>query len=82
METVIKKCVFNGWKAETQVPLADVDGTPVSLEISTLKRSNGAISSHATRYLKTDGGKSFVVFEDFSKPVGKPSLLRATEKKR
>ena len=74
MTTHISKGHY-GWTARTQVPLDEEH----ALDISTMKRSNGAIVTIATRVKLADGGFSFVMFQDFNMRVLSESG-RATEK--
>jgi len=63
-----------GWEARTTIEL----DAPHILEISTYKSSRGLVTT-ATRMEKTDGGSSFIMFEDFHSALIQ-SKERCTEK--
>lgn len=66
METSIKKHRLNGWQAETLLSLFDYK----MLEITTVKGSNGKISTSATaRCYNPDGSRVFRYPGDFIKTI-------------
>lgn len=84
--TTTNKCMFNGWKCETNIvlqPCLDGHNQPAKriLEFTTLKRHKG-ITTHASVHVVTDktGDKSCIIFEDYSKQVMNFPKVRATEK--
>jgi len=79
MKTLINKCPFNGWKAETIIPLQETPEGLRVLEISTLKRHGGKIGSHATVFIVNGNSKTTIIFQDYSKTVASVAG-RATEK--
>ena len=79
-ETKIGKSQFNGWTAETIIPLQKLEDGERVLEITTLKRHHGKIATHATAFIHRDISKETIIFQDYSKGVRIDNAARATEK--
>jgi hypothetical protein len=69
---------MRGWQAETKVDTPDL-GEGRFLKLSTHKVDGGGLVTTATVCTKTDGGYSFVMFQDYSKAVTR-SKSRCTDK--
>lgn len=77
----LKKCPFNGWKAETAITIGKTDnGNDRVLEFTTLKRHNG-ISTTANIFEidQAAGTRTTLVFQDYRATVKTYDIKRATE---
>ena len=73
---------YNGLCASTEIPLTwkSEEGAP-TLCITTMKRHNGMVSTHASVvYYKPDGSYTTVIFQDYSKTIAQVKIARVTEK--
>lgn len=79
--TTISKDYY-GLTAKTEIDLnRTTEEGAMTLQITTSKRSNGRVSTHATViYNKPDGSYSTIVFQDYSKTIAQIKLTRVTEK--
>ena len=67
---------IRGWRADTEVSLVD----NLVLSITTMKRNNGSITSHASVARRDGDFLSHMLYQDYSKTVAVASTNRATEK--
>jgi hypothetical protein len=87
-ETTIEKSAYNGWNAETLIPMGQtvapspgMTGGERTLCISTAKAQRGGIYSYATVYIIAPGSRMTEVFGDYRKHFNQTEAKMVNEKR-
>lgn len=78
--TKIEKHIYNGWTAETTIPLETLAEGERVLEVTTLKHHGVKVATTATVFIQKERSKETIIFQDYRETVAVAVVSRATEK--
>lgn len=87
-KTTLEKSAYNGWNAETLIPMGQTiapslgfEGGERTLSISTSKASRGGISTCATVYVAAPHSRTTEVYGDFRKYLNQTDAKMVNKKR-